>query len=445
MGLFDKLSGSLQKVFRDIRGYGKLSEQNIQDALREVRMALLEADVNFLVAKEFIQKVREKCVGLEVTDTVSPGQQFIKHVHDELVGLLGGERKEFELGGERPARILMLGLHGSGKTTTTGKLAHFFKKQHKRVVLVACDIRRPAAVDQLAILAKQAGVDVIRPNPGETVPALGKRALAEAKALDAHVVIFDTGGRFQIDEELVQELKDLRAAVNPNNVVLVLDAAIGQESVNVAQTFHQAVGLTGLILTKLDGDARGGAALSVRQVTGVPVLMTGVGEQMDKLEAFHPDRMASRILGMGDIVTFVEKAQEAITEKDALEMQEQLSKDGFTLEDFLKQMRYMKKLGPLENLLEMMPGAGRIPEHVRSQIGAESGEQMKKIEAIIQSMTPQERRRPDIVNGSRRRRIANGSGTKVQDVNELLRRFDDAREMAKRMKKQQKRLLRFGR
>ena len=445
MGLFDKLSGSLQKVFRDMRGYGKLSEQNIQDALREVRMALLEADVNFLVVKEFIQRVREKCVGLEVLDSVTPGQQFIKYVHEEMVALLGGRTKEFDLSGQRPARVLMLGLHGSGKTTTTGKLALFWKKQHKKVVLVACDIRRPAAVDQLAILAKQVGVDIIRPLPGETVPMVGKRAMQEFQSLEAHVAIFDTGGRFQIDEELVGELKELKAAIAPNNVMLVLDAAIGQESVNVAQTFHKEIGLTGLILTKLDGDTRGGAALSVQHVTGVPVMMTGTGEQMDKLEAFHPDRMASRILGMGDIVSFVEKAQQAFDEKDAEAMEEQMFKDDITLEDFLKQMRFMKKLGPLENLLEMMPGAGRIPEHLKGQIGQDSGAQMKRIEAIIQSMTPKERRKPDVINGSRRRRIAAGSGTRVQDVNELLKKFDDAKTMAKRMKSQRKKFMRMGR
>lgn len=446
MGLFDKLSGSLQKVFRDMRGYGKLSEQNIADALREVRMALLEADVNFLVVKDFIAKVREKSVGLTVLESVSPGQQFIKFVHDELVALLGGAKKEFDLSGQRPARIMMIGLHGSGKTTTTGKLAAFFKKQHKKVALVACDIRRPAAVDQLEILGKQVGADiVIKPRPGEAVPELGKRAMQEFQSLESHVAIFDTGGRFQIDGELVEELKELRAAINPNNVILVLDAAIGQESVNVAQTFHQAVGLTGLILTKLDGDARGGAALSVQQVTGVPVLMTGVGEQMDKLEPFYPERMASRILGMGDIVSFVEKAQEAFDEKDAEDMEAQMFKSELTLEDFLKQMRFMKKLGPLENLLEMMPGAGRIPEHMKSQISSQSGDLMKKTEAIIQSMTPRERRKPDIVNGSRRRRIANGSGTRVQDVNELLKKFDSAKDMAKKMKKHQKKFMKFGR
>ncbi len=446
MGLFDKLSGSLQKVFRDMRGYGKLSEQNIADALREVRMALLEADVNFLVVKDFIAKVREKCVGLEVLDSVSPGQQFIKFVHDELVALLGGKQKDFDLTGPRPARIMMIGLHGSGKTTTSGKLAAFWKKQHKRVALVACDIRRPAAVDQLEILGKQVGADVvIKPQPGESVPMIGKRAMQEFQSLESHVAIFDTGGRFQIDAELVQELKELREAINPNNVILVLDAAIGQESVNVAQTFHKELGLTGLILTKLDGDARGGAALSVQYVTGVPVLMTGVGEQMDKLEPFYPERMASRILGMGDIVSFVEKAQQAFDDKDAEAMEEQMMKDDITLDDFLKQMRFMKKLGPLENILEMMPGAGRIPEHLKSQIGADSGRQMKTIEAIIHSMTPKERRKPDVINGSRRRRIAAGSGTRVQDVNELLKKFDDAKKMAKRMKQQRKKMMRFGR
>ncbi len=441
--MFDKLTGSFQKIFRNLRGYGKLSESNISDSLREVRMALLEADVSLQVVKGFIQRVKEKCVGLEVTESVTPGQQVIKFVHDEMVALLGGNKKDFDLA-IRPATILLLGLHGSGKTTTAGKLALRFKKAGKKVLLVACDIRRPAAVDQLKILAGQVGVDIVIPEKGEAVPALGARALKHAKDANLDIAIFDTGGRFQIDEELVQELKDLRAGVEPHNVVLVLDSAIGQESVHVAETFHKEVGLTGLILTKLDGDARGGAALSVQSVTGCPILLAGTGERSEDLEPFHPDRMASRILGMGDVVSFVEKAQQAIDASDMAQMQEQMLKDKFTLEDFLGQLKQMKKLGPLENLIEMMPGAASMPAHVKKNMGS-SEKDMKRTEALILAMTPQERRNPDIINASRRRRIARGTGLEVKHVNELLKKFDMAQQMMRNMKKQQKRLIKLGR
>jgi signal recognition particle subunit SRP54 len=444
MALFDTLSGALQKVFRDLRGYGKLNEKNIQDALREVRLALLEADVNFNVVKDFIARVREKALGADVLESVSPGQQFIKHVHDELVALLGGESREFDLK-TRPAAIMMIGLHGSGKTTTSAKLAARWKKAGRSVLLAACDIRRPAAVDQLRILAAQAGVGILTPAPGETVPAIGARALRHARDNKIDIVILDTGGRFQIDAELVSELKELKAAVQPANVILVLDAAIGQESVHVAETFHKEVGVTGLILTKLDGDARGGAALSVRHVTGCPILMVGLGERPEDLEPFHPDRMASRILGMGDVVTLVEKAQAAIDEKSAAELEQKLLADEFTLEDFLDQLRQVRKLGPLENLLDLMPGASQLPSHLRDTFGRDAGREFKRAEAIIQSMTPAERRRPGLINASRRRRIAAGSGTQVRDVNDLLKRFEMARDMARRMKKQRKKLLRFGR
>ena len=442
--MFDKLSSSFQKIFRNLRGYGKLSESNIQDALREVRMALLEADVNFQVVKDFIARVREKCVGLEVTESVTPGQQVIKFVHDEMVALLGGNARDFDLSSS-PATVMMIGLHGSGKTTTSGKLARKWKKAGKNVLLVACDIRRPAAVDQLKILADQVGVGIITPLPGETVPALGARALKHAIDSRYEVAIFDTGGRFQIDAELVQELKDLKTAIQPKNVVLVVDSAIGQESVHVAETFHKEVGLTGLILTKLDGDARGGAALSIHHVTGCPVLLVGTGEKAEDLEAFHPDRMASRILGMGDVVSLVEKAQQAFAEEDFSDLQGQMLKEDLNFEDFLLQLRRLKKLGPLENLLEMLPGHASVPAHLKGNLSANSGKEMKRTEAIIQSMTVAERRRPDLINASRKRRIAAGSGTEVSHVNELLRKFDMARKMTKQLKKQQKKLLRFGR
>lgn len=433
MAMFEKLSGAFQKIFRDLRGYGKLTEKNIQDALREVRLALLEADVNFNVVKEFTARVREKAMGKEVLESISPGQQFIKYVYDELVALLGNETRDFHLQG-KPAGVMMIGLHGSGKTTTTAKLAARWKKSGRNVLLVACDIRRPAAVDQLRILAQQVGVGIVTPNPGETVPQIGARAILHARESKADIVILDTGGRFQIDSELVAELKELKATVNPSDVVLVVDAAIGQESVNVADAFNKEIGLTGIILTKLDGDARGGAALSVRHVTGCPILMVGVGEKMGDLEVFHPSRMASRILGMGDVVSLVEKAQAAIDEKTAAEMEERLFADDFTLEDFLAQIKQVKKLGSLGSLLDLLPGAGQLPAHQREAFGREAEREMKRHEAIIQSMTPEERRRPGILNASRRRRIAAGSGTRVQDVNDLIKKFEMAREMSKKMK-----------
>jgi signal recognition particle subunit SRP54 len=442
--MFESLSKSLNGVFRNLRGRGKLSEKNVKDALREVRMALLEADVNYQVAKSFVADVKEKCLGEEVLQSVTPGQQFVKFVHAELVELLGGAHREFDLSG-KPASILMLGLHGAGKTTTCGKLALRFKKQGHNVVMVACDIRRPAAVDQLRILSDQAGVGFVAPREGESVPEMGARAREHAEKSGYTVALYDTGGRFQIDEELVGELVSLRDRVEPGNVVLVLDAAIGQESVEVASRFNEAVGLTGLILTKLDGDARGGAALSVHAVTRSPILMTGSGERQEDLEPFYPDRMASRILGMGDVVSLVEKAQESIDLEEMGLMEERLSKNTLNFEDFLKQIHQMKKLGPLENLLDMLPGVGQLPEDVRSSVMGQSADGMKRAEAIILSMTPQERKRPELLNASRRRRIATGSGTHVRDVNQILKSFQQTKKMSTNMKKMQKKLLRMGR
>lgn len=441
--MFDALSSSLQKIFRNLRGYGRLSERNVQDALREVRLALLEADVNYQVARDFVAKVKEKCLGREVLESITPGQQVIKHVYDEMTALLGGSERQLDLSA-RPSAVLLLGLHGAGKTTTAAKLALRWTKSGKSVLLAACDLRRPAAVEQLRILGGQVGVPVAEPAKGETVADVGRRAMALAMEQGADIVLFDTGGRFQLDAELVQELKDLRDAVRPGNVVLVLDAATGQEAVHVAETFHQEVGLTGLILTKLDGDARGGAALSVQSVTGCPILLAGAGEKPEDLEPFHPDRMASRILGMGDVVTLVEKAQQAVDEAEAARLQERLLEDSFDLEDFLAQIRQVEKLGPLENLLEMLPVGANVPARAREGLKAVSGKELKRAEAIIRSMTPQERRRPDLMDASRRRRVARGSGTDVRDVNELLRNFDQARKMARQLQKTQKRLLRRG-
>ena len=442
--MFDRLSSRLQSVFRNLRGFGQITEQNIQEALREVRMALLEADVNYAVAKEFIERVKAKSLGAEVLASVTPGQQIIKAVHDELVALLGGEAKDFNLAAI-PAKVMLLGLHGSGKTTTCGKLARQWKQKGKKVLLVGCDIRRPAAVEQLEVLARQSGAGIVRPEPGETVPDLGRRAFRFARENFYDIVLYDTGGRFQIDGELVAELTALRDAVEPQNVVLVLDAAIGQESVNVAKTFHDAVGLTGLILTKLDGDARGGAALSVVSVAKCPVLRLGTGERAEDFEQFHPDRMASRILGMGDVVSLVEKVQEHMDAGAAEQMQEKLrSKQGLDLNDFLAQMRQLKKMGSMGKLLEMIPGAGAITGDMRARIEQDSGGQMKKTEALILSMTPRERRHPDLIDASRRKRIARGAGLQVSDLNELLRSFRQAQQMAKKMKQMQKRLPRGG-
>jgi signal recognition particle subunit SRP54 len=438
--MFENLSSALQKTFKNLRGYGKLTEKNVKDAMREVRLALLEADVNFKVARDFVKKVQESCMGEDVLGSITPGQLVIKRVQDELVELFGGAHKEFDLTGH-PASVMLMGLHGSGKTTSAGKLANRWKKSGRRVLLVACDIRRPAAVEQLMILAGQVGCEIVRPEPGETVPMLGRRAAKMAQEEKFDVVIYDTGGRFQVDEELVQELKEFSAQTQPNNTVLVLDAAIGQESVNVAETFRDAVGLTGMILTKLDGDARGGAALSVHAVTGCPILMTGSGEKMDDLEPFYPDRMASRILGMGDIVSFVEKAQGVVDQEEAMKMQEKLANNQLDLEDFLGQIQQMKKLGPISNLFDMMPGdAMKMDAKKKEAIANASEIEMKKFESIIQSMTPWERRNPKQIDRSRRLRIAAGCGRKLADVNQLLKRFEQMGKMSKQFKKMGKRL-----
>jgi signal recognition particle subunit SRP54 len=432
--VFDALSQSLESVFRKLRGYGRLTEANVKDALREVRMALLEADVHFEVARDFVAKAGAACVGEDVLQSITPGQQVIKRVHDELVALLGGDKnRRLELN-PKPAPVMLVGLHGSGKTTTAAKLAALWKKEGRNVLLVGADIRRPAAVDQLRVLAAQVGVDMLGPEPGEAVPALGRRAMDLAERRGRDVTLFDTGGRFQIAEDLVQELKDLRETVRCRNTVLVVDAALGQESVHVAGVFHEALDLRGLILTKLDGDARGGAALSIQSVTGCPILYTGVGERVSDLEPFHPDRMASRILGMGDIVSFVEKAQEAVDLGQVADLEKKLRKNALDLEDFLAQLGQLKKMGSLENLLEMMPMAGPMKAKLKEAGGGQDFTRFtRRAEAIIHSMTPRERRRPEILNASRKRRIAAGSGTQVQDVNELLRQFDQARQMARRM------------
>lgn len=441
--MFDALTSSLESVFRKLRGYGRLTEETVRDAMREVRMALLEADVNYEVARDFIARVSAQCAGQEVLESITPGQQVVKRVHDELVTLLGGDKnRRLELN-PLPAPVMMVGLHGSGKTTTSAKLAALWKKDGKNVLLVGADTRRPAAVDQLGVLARQIGVDMLAPETGEAVPALGRRAMDKAELTGRDVVLFDTGGRFQIDAELVQELKELRETVKCRNTVLVVDAAIGQESVHVATAFHKALDLKGLILTKLDGDARGGAALSIQAVTGCPILFTGVGERVGDLEPFYPERMASRILGMGDIVSLVEKAQESVDLAQMADMEQKLRKNKLDLEDFLGQLGALRKMGSMESLIEMMPMGGQMKAKLREAgAGQDFAQSTRRAEAIIRSMTIRERRRPELLNASRKRRIAAGSGTQVQDVNELLKQFEQAREMTRRMGSMQKRLRR---
>ncbi|HWB58646.1 MAG TPA: signal recognition particle protein [Chthoniobacteraceae bacterium] len=426
--MFSLLADKLQGVFKDLRGHGTISETNISDALREVRMALLEADVDFNVAKNFIARVREKAMGEAVLKSVHPGQQIVKIFNDELTALLGGDAAPLNL--EKPGRILMAGLNGAGKTTSSAKLAQWLKKQGKAPLLVASDLYRPAAIEQLATLGAQIGVPVFTPEKGETdVIRSAKKALAWAEEQGGNVVIFDTAGRQEIDEVLVEELKKLKEFVKPQEVLLVADAATGQQAVSVATHFNDALQITGIILTKLDGDARGGAALSMREVTQRPIKFAGVGEKLDQFEPFYPDRLAGRILGMGDIVSFVEKAAEAIDEEEAARMEKKMRTATFDLNDFLAQFKMMRKLGPLENLLGMLPGMGNMKGFSVDE------KQLKRIEAIVLSMTSHERTKPDTINARMRQRIARGSGTSVTEVNDLLGRFNQMRKMMKNMGK----------
>jgi signal recognition particle subunit SRP54 len=464
--VFDTLSNKLQKVFKDLRGYGKLTEKNVADALREVRIALLEADVNYKVAKDFIERVKTKSLGTEVLQSVTPGQQIVKIIHDELVALMEG-RTSFQLvpAGDAPADaaankspalpfskpitsilqlsatpslLMMVGLHGSGKTTTTGKLARQIAKAGKKPFLVACDVYRPAAVDQLETLAKQLNLPAFSMRGETDVLKICRAALDHAKQHGRDVLLFDTAGRLQIDETLVQELVRMRDLLKPQEILLVADAALGQEAVSVAQHFDTALGVTGIILTKLDGDARGGAALSMKAVTGKPIKFVGVGEKLDELEPFHADRMVSRILGMGDIVSLVEKAQENFDAAEARKMQEKIEKQELNLEDFLQQMEQLQKMGPLENILKMLPGGAQMKDMNFDQ------KEILHVKAMIQSMTVKERRHPEIINESRRRRIARGSGMKPVDVSRLLKQFWQMKDMMKQMSKMQKKFARMG-
>jgi signal recognition particle subunit SRP54 len=439
--MFDSLSEKLQSVFKNLRGYGKLTEKNVADALREVRLALLEADVNYKVAKEFIERTKQRALGQEVLTSVTPGQQIVKIVHDELVALMGGAEDGAPGGRALPmasGNWMMVGLHGCGKTTTCGKLAKLLAKQGRKPLLVACDVHRPAAIDQLETLGRQLQVPVFSMRGETDVVKISRQAAAFAQSQDRNVVIFDTAGRLHIDEELVQELVRMKEALAPQEILLVADAATGQEAVNIAEHFNKALDITGIVLTKLDGDARGGAALSMRAVTGKPIKFAGVGEKLDDLEAFYAERMAGRILGMGDVVGLVEKAQETFDAKKAEELEGKIADQSLDLEDFLSQLQQLKKLGPLENLLGMLPGMSKMPD---LSVGES---QLKRIEAIIQSMTPLERRRPEILNAGRRTRIARGSGTNVAEVNDLLKQFNAMKKMMKEMGKMQKAMARKG-
>ncbi|HTD65717.1 MAG TPA: signal recognition particle protein [Candidatus Limnocylindria bacterium] len=437
--MFDSLTNKLQKVFKDLRGLGKISESNIGESLREVRMALLEADVNFKVARDFIERVKEKSLGEEVIQSVQPGQQIVKIIYDELVGLLGSENASLDLSGS-PASILMCGLHGSGKTTSSGKLARLLNKQGRAPLLVAADVYRPAAMDQLATLGQQVDVPVFVMKGETDVIKIAREAIAFAAANNRATLIFDTAGRLQIDEPLVQELVRLRDFVKPQEILLVLDAATGQEAVNVATHFDQALQITGSILTRLDGDARGGAALSMKSVTGKPIKFVGVGEKPEDFEPFHPERMASRILGMGDVVSLVERAAEAVDMDEAKKFEEKMRKGQFTLEDFLEQMRAMKKLGSLQSIVSMLPGGDQIkPDELDQQ-----QKEFKRMEGIICAMTPQERRNPNLLNAKRRLRIAAGSGVKVAEVNTLMNKFGQMQQMMKKFGKMQKMMGKMG-
>ncbi len=430
--MFESLTDKLNSVFKKVTGRGKLTEANIQEALKEVRLALLEADVNYKVVKKFVESVRQRAVGQEVMESLTPGQQLIKIVHQELISLMGGEVSGLDLGGKPPHVIMLVGLQGSGKTTTAAKLARLLRKKGRHPYLVPADIYRPAAIDQLQKLGAQTGIPVFEPLKGMRPEAICLEAKAEAGRRACDVVILDTAGRLHIDEDLMAELERIKEQVAPKEILLVADAMTGQDAVNVAKSFDQLLDLSGVILTKMEGDARGGAALSIMSVVGKPIKFIGVGEQLDALEPFYPDRMASRILGMGDVLTLIEKAQEEFDQKEALKLQKKLQKSQFDFEDFLTQLQQVKKLGSLEQILSMIPGMGQFKK--LKQFKPDERE-LIKVEAIINSMTREERRNYKIINGSRRRRIAKGSGTTVQDVNRLIKNFVQTKKMMERVTK----------
>ena len=423
--MLENLGNRFQDIFKKIRGHGRLSESNIKDALREVKMSLLEADVNYKVVKDFTNKISENAIGTEVIRGVNPAQQFIKLVNDELIELLGGTSSKLTKGLRNPTIIMLAGLQGAGKTTFAAKLAKFLKKQNEKLLLVGVDVYRPAAIKQLQVLGQQIGVDVYSEENSKDVVGIATRAVEKAKEINATYMIVDTAGRLHIDETLMEELKELKRAIKPQEILLVVDAMIGQDAVNLAESFNNALSVDGVILTKLDGDTRGGAALSIKAVVGKPIKFIGVGEKLNDIEIFHPDRLVSRILGMGDVVSLVEKAQEVIDENEAKSLEEKIKSQKFDLNDFLKQLQTIKKLGSLGGILKLIPGMPKIDDLAPAE------KEMKKVEAIIQSMTKEERKKPDILKANRKIRIAKGSGTDVSDVNKLLKQFEQMKSMMK--------------
>lgn len=425
---FENLTSRLQEAFKRLRGKGKVTEDDVNEAMREVRLALLEADVNFKVVKDLVARVKERAVGIEVLKNLNPAQQVIKVVNEELTELMGGTQAKLNFASKPPTVIMMVGLQGAGKTTTTGKLALHLQKQNKKPLLVACDIYRPAAIKQLQVLGEQIKVPVFSLGSDVSPVEIARQAVQHAKEQHLDTVLIDTAGRLHIDEKLMDELKEIRSLVSPHEILLVVDAMTGQDAVNVAESFNQQLELTGVVLTKLDGDTRGGAALSVKAVTGCPIKFAAMGEKLDALEPFHPDRMASRILGMGDVLTLIEKAQAQVDAEKAAELEKKIRKMEFTLDDFLDQMAQIRKLGPLEDVLKMIPGIGNKIKDIHID-----NKQISRVEAIIRSMTKAEKQNPGIINASRRKRIAAGSGTTVNDVNRLLKQFEDMKKLMKQM------------
>lgn len=426
---FEGLSERLQTIMQQLRGKGKVTENDVKAAMREVRMALLEADVNFKVVKEFVSRVRERAVGQEVLKSLTPGQQVIKVVNEELTRLMGGEKSELVQSSRPPTVIMMVGLQGAGKTTTTGKLANHLLKQKKRPIVAAADVYRPAAIRQLQVLGEQLHIPVFAMGEKGKPVKIAIQALEQAKADGHDYLLIDTAGRLHIDESMMDELKQMREAIQPDEILLVVDSMTGQDAVNVAQNFHKDLGLTGVVLTKLDGDTRGGAALSVKAVTDCPIKFVGMGEKMDALEPFYPERMASRILGMGDILTLIDRAQSAVDQEKAKELERKMKNQSFTFDDFLEQLAQVRNMGPMEDMLAMLPGVGKMKGMKNLQV---DDKQIGRVEAIIRSMTSEEKQKPEIINASRRKRIANGSGVHVQDVNRLLKQFEDMKKMMKK-------------
>lgn len=436
--MFENLSERLQETFKKLRNHGRLTESDVNEAMRDVRLALLEADVNFKVVKDFVARVKERAVGQEVLDTLTPAQVVVRIVDEELTDLMGGQNAKLNISSKPPTVIMLVGLQGAGKTTSVGKLGLTLRKDGKHPLLVAADVYRPAAIKQLEVIGKNLNLPVFSEDPAKGARQIAQDAISYAVSHANDCVIIDTAGRLQIDEPLMQELCDIKDTVKPHDILLVVDAMTGQEAVNVAKAFHERLALTGLIMTKLDGDARGGAALSVKAVTGVPIKFVGLGEKLDALSPFHPDRMASRILGMGDVLTLVEKAQSAFDLAEAKKLEKKIRRNEFTLDDFLQQMQQLKKMGSLAGILEMIPGLGNLKEKMGGQDVDLDGKEMRHLEAIIKSMTAEERADITIINGSRRKRIAAGSGTSVQEVNRLIKQFAQMRKMMKQMKKMSK-------